>query len=74
MVIEISKSNSLQSKMAALNYFSVVTLSYNISGSHFSLGRKEGHTNTQIPTVPGSNWGPYGQKAEILQLYQPFPP
>ena len=36
-----------------------------------SLGGKEGCTNIQISAEP--NWGPCGQKAEILELRQPFP-
>ena len=39
-----------------------------------SLGGKEGHTNIPILAEPGSNWGPYGRKAEILQLHQLCPP
>ena len=65
MVIEISKSSSLQSKMAALNYFSVVILirqlerhvSYNISGSHFIYVHSyEYNTLIKEVTCPVSGW------------------
>ena len=42
--------------------------------SWVGLGYKEGHTIIQISAEPGLNWGPCGQKAEILQLCQPCPP
>ena len=42
--------------------------------SSISLGGKEVLTNIQISAEQGSNWGPYGWKAEILQLRQPYSP
>ena len=37
-----------------------------------SLGEK-GHTEIQISAEPGSNWGPCGRKAEILQTAPTIP-
>ena len=38
-----------------------------------SIGGKESHTNMQILAEPGSNWGSWGRKTEILQQGQPYP-
>ena len=42
--------------------------------SYLAIGGKESRSNVQISAEPGSNWGPCGRKAEILQLRQPCPP
>ena len=41
--------------------------------SRVRLGGKEGHTNIQISAEPGSNWRPFGWKAEILPTAKTTP-
>ena len=41
--------------------------------SWVSLGGNKGHTNIQSSAEPGSNWGPWGQKTEILPTAPTMP-